>query len=1046
MPTAEDIKNKLIKVSSFLERAAYFLKAKSLLFLKSEIAKIGAVIFFIAIILTTITPLLLNNASLKFHLSQKLTQMLGSNLVIKGDVDIALLPSPKIILHEVVLQNYQPKISKLDSPKIYDFYAKSVEVIFPIFDLVGGISVTEIIFNDAILESHFDNPSLAKRQDDLVDILNKFDKEENLKQAPESGIGDLLFSIDDLKIIEMTSSKIPDISIRNGQRIIYDFFGRKREIKAININLLMSGKKFAAEGSFNSDNITSNFEIFAKFNSSSKKPKSFIKITSPVLNFNFSGNFTSENHLLKKGLLEHDFKGEITAEIAELKSFYRSYIDDSDLLSEKLKYNGKPISISAEIENKSNEGLVKNLKITSNLIEGSGEINLSRNKKTPLIDIDLAVENLDLDSILSGDMVTNDVAKTDENKKIPDDILAEKTSEDLAKSEDQTATEPIKTINLDLTKRIKDFDLTAEIKVKNTKYLNGQITDANLYLIISKQGEVLIMPLIFKIPGEGILRVNGAIDNSTATTKFIGKIDATGKNLGEIFKWLQLQSQNLKLENLKSYNLYSDVLLLPNSISLNNLYLGLNNNSSQVVGEIKIDNGGKVLNTNNHLQISHFDVDDYFFTSGQNIYLSPGLLLKKVLWLNNLSSNNNFDLSFDKLIYGDEIFLNQTIKLRFGPGYFDLYEADLKSQKTALKLNIALDIRNQDPHFDLKIDSEKFDYKTPQQKDKTAEVKTNRNFFDQFYALPSLEEFGGKIVLNFVDLTLNEVALKNLKLSGTLKDGNLTNADFICGIYEGELGYKGMLGLKLNKTINGNLYFNNATLKPLLSDIFGIQNISGIANFTANVTSVADSKIGFSKALTSEVKFIVNSPSVEGYGLTDLVKKMFAAPNYLEELRNPEKILENTNSQTSFKQAKGSFQISGGQGGKIKIDLNASALNAILSGGLDPTNNTIDSLLNIIFLTGNTQKQTPINIATSIKGKTNNIFQSTNLDQVRQYLKLPKIVRAPVAENSDKTLPANVATENTPEQNSQLVPAQLSIQRPTEMPPQSSIQNPPRTQ
>lgn len=995
MLNKEAIKNKIIA-------AGIFLKTRLLLVVKSEIIKIGAIVFISIILLTAIAPIFFNSSSLKFHVAQKVSQTLGSNITINGDVKIALLPYPKITANEVVLQNYKPKISELDSAKIYNFYAKSVEVIFPIFNFSKDVSIKEIIFSNAILESHFDNLAGATRQDALIDILNKSAKtDEAQKQAPELGILEEIFSINDLKFFDKKSSEIPEIIINNGQRIIYDFFGRKREIKAINGSAWMNKNKLIAEGNFSSDNVISNFNIFIKFNSTSKKPNSFIEITSPVLNFKFAGNFISENKFFEKTLLEHDFNGKITADIAELKSFYKSYIDNVDVLSGKLKFNGKPINISAEVTNAAFEGLIKNLTIKSNLVEGVGEINLSTDGKIPLIDINLTLENLDLDGILSNELVATQEAKDNENINkdyaTNDDTLSAVNAENQAT--DQTETKPIKTVNLDITKKIKDFDLTAEIKVKKAQYLKGQITDGSLYLTISNQGEVLIMPLIFNIPGDGIVRLNGAIDSSTATPKLLGKIDATGKNLGEVFKWLQLQSQNLKLDNLKNYNLYSDLLLLPNSLTFNNFYLGLNNNETEVSGELKIDNGGKVVNSASRFRVTNFDVKDYFFISSQSTYLSPGLLLKKLLWLNNLSSNNDFNLTFDKLIYDKEIFPNQILKLRFGHGYFDLYDANLQSEKTALKINFSVDISDQNPRFELKIDSEKFDYQTPQQTlagiiDDAKPSSAPRNFFDQFYALPSLEEFNGKISLNFANLNLDDVAIKNLKLSGNLKDGNIANADLACDLYDGNLTYKGLLGLKINKTINGNLAFGNVSIKPILSDIFGIKNISGVANFSANATSVADSKNGFLKSLTSEVKFIVNTPSVVGYGLTDLIKKMFAAPTYQQELQNPEKILTNSAAITSFKQAKGSFAISGGQGGKIKIDMSAPAVNAILSGGFEPANMSLDALFNAIFLTGNSQKQTPINIAASLKGKTNNIAQSTNLDQVRQYLGLAKVGRA----------------------------------------------------
>ena len=1004
---AQEILNKII------EKAA-LVKATGWKLLKSDFAKIAAVVIALIILLTVVVPLFLNTESLKFRLSQKISQNLGSNFTIKGDVDISFLPSPKLVAQEVSIQNYRPKFSELDSPKLYNFSAKSIEIVFPIFNFSSGLSIKKIIFNDAILESHFINPNSETPPELLTAGLNQTPQTAPEAKAIKSGLSDSLFSLDEIKIFEIKSSQIPDISINNGQRISYDFFNRKREIKSINAEVQMDRKKLEAEGNFNSDGIASNFKAQIKFNSTKKHPDSSIEITSPVLNLKIEGNFLSENKLMEKHLLEHDFSGKIIMEISELKSFYKSYIDAADVLAEKLKYNGKPIKVTAEIENKNNEGVVKNLAIDSGLINGKGEIHLSCNKTIPLIDIDLSLENVDLDSILSGEVVA--VAPVNvENIAKETEVYSEENAAQYLESSAPVETKPEKTINLDITKKIKDFDLTAEVTIANTKYFNGQIKDANLYLTVSKQGEILIMPLIFKIPGDGILRVNGAIDNSAITPKFIGKIDAEGKNLGEIFKWLNLQSQNLKLDNLKEYNLYSDIFLLPNSATLNNFYLGLVKDGSEFLGEIKIDNAGKILNTSSRFFISHFDVDDYFFTSGQNAYLSPGLLLKKLLWLNNLSSSNSFDLKFERLIYGNQIFIDQAVKLRFGHGFFDISNLNLKSEKTSLKLDLAVDISSHSPRFDLSVDGEKYEHVTPQNnKNSEDKIEVRRNFFDQFYALPSLEEFGGKISLRFNDLVVDGINLNNLKLSGILKDGNISNAEFNCDLYSGTINYKGLLGLKLNKTINGNFTYTNASLKPLLSDVLGINNISGVANFSASITSVADSKKDFAKALTSEIKFSATSPSVEGYGLTDLIKKMFSASSYRQDLQTPEMILQNPQAITSFKQAKGTYQISGGQGGKLKIDLSAPAVNAILSGSYDPLNNTLDGLFNAIFLTGNIQKQTAINIATGLKGKTDNLQQSTNLDQARQYLGLPKITRI------EATLPSPSAptpTADVPSQN-----------------------------
>ena len=55
------------------------------------------------------------------------------------------------------------------------------------------------------------------------------------------------------------------------------------------------------------------------------------------------------------------------------------------------------------------------------------------------------------------------------------------------------------------------------------------------------------------------------------------------------------------------------------------------------------------------------------------------MLIRKLLWLNDISSNAQFDLSFDKLIYGGEEFADQSMKLSFGRGYIQIENLKLKS-------------------------------------------------------------------------------------------------------------------------------------------------------------------------------------------------------------------------------------------------------------------------------------------------------------------------------------------------------------------------------
>ncbi|MES2961842.1 MAG: AsmA family protein [Pseudomonadota bacterium] len=1007
--------------------------------LKSEAFKIGASVFLGLILLLVILPFFFDNSALKFQIVQKVSQISGANFVINGNVRIALLPVPSITANDVLLQNYKPKIFAEEvenkSQKIYNLYAKSVKIKLPIFQFSSDAVINEITFTDAILESYGESDIAMERKDQFTEVIAQFSKDTGDKEEKKlgSGISAKMFAISDLKAADLKIENIPDIVIQNGQTIFYDHIGRKREVQKINSEIEISRKKILAKGDFSSESIVSNFKFIAKFNSN--KPESSLEITSPVMEMRIKGNFPSEN----KGFLESEFKGKLEAEILELKSFYRSYISGNSVVYNKLKYSSKPLKISADLKNKDKEISVDNVVINSALVNGKGDLEVNFVDKIPLIDISLALENLDLDNIWSGDPVSvaasakqpnnlgniidesvETLVKTTPQPEPKDETAAKK--EVIEKTKIIDGSKKIEPINFDFTNKIKDFDLNAEIKITNVKYFEGEIKDVDLYMTVSKEGEILILPMIFRVPGEGLFRVNGALDNTGAVPKFVGKFDVNGKSLKEIFNWLKVESQNLKFDNLKEYSLYSDILLSPNEITLNNFYLNLGNGTSEFLGEIKIDNSDRVSNVTSRFQTNDFNIDDYFLTSGQNIYLSPGLLIKKLLWLNNISSNNALNLRFDKLSYKGEEFFDQSVKLRFGRGYIEVADLNLKSDKTKMNASLAIDISDKIPKFDMNVVADNFHYETLQKNispaDKNSDKAPNKNFFDQFYALPSLEGFSGKIKLSFDKLNLDNVEIKNFKLVGKLKDGDLDDSEFSCDLYEGKVTYKGLVGIKMNKTINGNLQFNNASLRPLLSDSLGINNVSGIANISASITALASKKEDFTKELTTEIKFNANSPTVEGYGLNELVKKMFNPENNRASLNDPEKVLINPNSSTTFKQASGTIQVTNGKEGKLRISVTAPAVNGIISGSVNLVTNSADVLFNAIFLTGSRQKQTPINIATNLKGNIGALSQSTNMDQARQYLGLSGAVpKQKPKEDLSRILPPQengVPIENAP--------------------------------
>ncbi len=990
------------KTEIFFEKLQNF-KAK---IVKSVLVKVLTLLICVVVLLSVLLPHFLDSSILKSEIAQKISQISGAEFVVKGNVKVELLPFPAIIAQDVLLQNY-----KSDSGKVYNFYVKSLKIKLGFFRFFQDRDVKKITLNEAVFRTYYQDSPTDQFQDKFNEISTKLASEPvpNQEKNFAAKLTAKLFSPSNVKDSEFSSKSFPDLIIENGEAIFYDRLGKKKEIKSISGELKSNEKKIVAAGSFNSQNVVSNFKFLAKFNQQSGKENSFLKITSPAMRLNIVGNFPNEN----RGIIFSDFKGKLDLEILELKPFLKSYIVGDSALGEKIKISGKPIKISANVDNKAAEVNVDNLVIASELINGKGDIELNLSNQIPLIDVDLSLEDFDFDSIWSDEPVSV-VAKISDNIESKD-LGSEGEEAFLASKLDKVSK---KIPKFKFNNKIKNFDLNAEVKIKNIKYLKGEIKDADAYLTVSQQGEILLLPMIFKIPGNGLFRVRGVFDNNLEFPKFIGKFDVEGKNLKEVLKWLKIESQNLKFDSFKEYSLNSDIMLLPNNINLSNIFLNLNSGSSEFLGEMQIDGSNKVAQITSRFHAGTFNIDDYFLVSQKNAYFSPGLLIKKLFWLNEISSDSSFDLSFDSLIYKGEIFLDQSAKIKFGRGYFAINDLNLNSDKTNLKADLLVDISDKNPRFEIKVDAANFHYELAE---KNVVQDSGQNLFDQFFALPSLEGFNGKVDLNFTDLKLSDRQIRNSKLSGKLDDGNLENIEINSDIYGGHLQYKGLIGVKLSKVINGNLTFSNAALQPFFNDLLGITRISGITNVSASLTSIANSSAEFLKKLESEIKFNSSAPAVEGYGLNDIMVKMFSPKVYANELSYPENILFNPQAKTVFKQASGEIKIDGEKAAKFNINASSTAINGVFSGSIDLVKNNIDATFNVIFLTGTRQKQTPINIASNLKGDIKNFVCSSNINQVRQYLGLPKIVAANSASEAKTVSGASLENQIPPEQKTILL-------------------------
>jgi hypothetical protein len=971
-------------------------------FFKSEGFKIGAIVFLCLFGFVKIFPSFLDNSKLKFDLTQRLSKLTQATISIKGSMEIELLPSPSITAHHVFIENYAPPSKRDKSDNFYNIYVEDLKIIFPIFRINSGKLIEKVIADNAIIEvaqpealKKIVNGSFSAKLEGISKNIS--DSQKNI--TSKGGISSWLFPINDVESVAIGLSINPSIQLNDSTITFYNEYGISKEFTKIDSTINYQKNVIEGYGSFLSQSIENEFRILAKFDSideNKKDPKddSFFFLNSPAFELKINGHFLEKNI---DGLLKTKFRGFLECDVMELKNLYKSLISKSDSFSSKLRYNGKSIKLSSEFYNNGKNIDLKKIIITSDLANGSGDIYLGLSDKIFTTDINLEFDDLDLDSIWSTENPAKKIAEKTKSQNLIENaqMVADKKDSNPKEIQEKIIPKPstikVRKRNIsDLILEARDYDINMEIFIKNATLYEGQVKDIKFFANIANDNKILISPLSFKLPGNSEFRANGIFEESEMNSKFTGNIDGKGESLSEIFKWLQVESNNIKINNLKNYVLYGDLEITPNLTSLKNFYVNLDDKKTEFYGNVEISDNEKNRFINTDIQISEFDFEKYISLSKNNSYLNEGILFDKLLWLNQIYSNYSIKLKFDKLIYADQEFKDQNINLDFGQGYLKIPKTHFDSTKNIFDFEFNVDISDKNQITNLKLNADKLKLKLKTDDDPVLRIRGS-SLFDKFYKLPSLQGFSGDIDLTANEIILDDKLISNFDYKNSFKNGVFGQSKLTMQIYDGTFEYKGLCDIKYNKIINGLFSCKSCNINKILNDFYNVKAINGITNLSGNIVSIAKSVNEFKSNLNSEINLAISAPKIDGYGLNDLVKKMFSVKTFASELAEPEKILENKELSSQFVQGKGFINLKGAKNSNFSLSLSGPAINSVFSGIIFLNDETINGTLNTIFLSGTLEKKIPINIATNVFGFFDDVGHVSNLNQARQYLGLERI-------------------------------------------------------
>ncbi len=1005
------------------------------------LVKITILIFALIISLSLMFSSLMDPNALRDNLQISLDKKIEGDFIINGAAKVNFFPSLAIVIEKASLRN-----AVYDNNRV-NISMQKVIVNLGFSSLFGKIKIDELEFISPVIEWDFFDPNatLSKKEEvskeemtaevvEAEEVLEVAKKEED-KDIEEKSIAkemgerknvneevkeevaeevvegieaeisgeavkdDKKIDIveerrgvvyDDTKLVSRifkfneNEQEIFDIKSIKNIEVINGYFKRRGlggeiilDVKDINFisNNNISNQNLGINGSLLVNDIPTQFDLLVntRDNADSK-----LIVNSPILKVELEGEFFDSDF---NNLIRSSFSGKLQANIVNPKEFFNKYFSKYNLIYGKVN-SVSAIKLGAQIESNKGNYKISDIELDSQVISGTGYVNANFSSKNAVIDSKIQITDADIDSLWSARYVGHSSEIIDFEKNIMEQFISgEKVSLDqsiiIGDQEKKKEKQPL----------FDSLKMDVGIKIDKAKYFHKFLSDVDIVLAVSENGALQIKKATMKIPDGGEMKVSGFFKKTNNISNFIGSYQISGRDFNNFLSWIDLRSKVLKSISGTKYDLSGEIILLSSFSALKGLKVDIDNGKNIITGNIRYDDSKDLQNADVRLNIDKLNLTDYFDISFErNQYVSPGSLSRKLLWLNTIEAGNDISLTIDELKYHNHTFLNQEINLSIGPGVFHLKELDLESQDKAIniKLSIATDLRLK-PMIELDLQVDDFKYITSKLEDNK---KFNRlPISNRFFLLPTLIDFNGKIKIKSSKFSIDNIDILDVDLAGSLVDGVWSIKDGSLKVYDGDFKYNGDIVLRKVKSLNGSFTYTQVDNRKFLKDVIGLNTIGGVSNVSGIFNAHGINSGNFVRSLDTKLQFIGANVKVSKFGLSELLKRMLLVSYSKIKITNPEVILFNKKYHTTFKNVKGSLELSPVRAiNKLKISADSSGINAITTGSVDLDTKSFSGLSKIIFLTGTRQNKVPINIAISHKGKFSKLNKNANLEQVKQYL------------------------------------------------------------
>jgi len=542
----------------------------------------GVIAFIILLVIAIFAvPSFIDWNSYKPEITERIEALTGRKLSIDGNIEIALLPSPKLRISDARLSN----LAGAQSADMVRLQALDLQLVLgPLIS--GDIQVSSLTLIDPVIE-------LERLADGRSNWLFT-PPPDDVAKIDATG-GDFGAS-DDTSEADATDISLDWVSIQNGTIAYRDSADNTVEYFQ-HLNGTLSAKSldgpFRGDGSLEVRGLKTSFQLA----SGRKREDGHMPVSLKVE--------------LGKELVELEFDGRIFTHDAGSEGSGTLRVSGPNLATlAKAIGIGSPQSLASDNFSLKAEAVLletgltlKELQFRLGETQANGSISYLA-ETPPRLDVALKINRFDLDKIAENGAASGSAADTTQKEKGETRAASSKRSDNGGKQDAAPDTGP----EAYLAMLPANFTASIDLEVQTLRYLGGVVQQAHTVLSLD-EGIITIQQATALLPGGSNVALFGQISPSEGGARFDGQVDMASNDVRAVISWLNLlDASDLPADRLRRFSLTTSLSADATGVELSALDLRID--ASRLHGYANFALGTPtILEANLHLD--HLNADAY---------------------------------------------------------------------------------------------------------------------------------------------------------------------------------------------------------------------------------------------------------------------------------------------------------------------------------------------------------------------------------------------------------------------------------------------------